>query len=140
MIRRPPRSTLFPYTTLFRSDLADLAAQAPRVVDDQPVGDGHLLARDELDLLRDAVLRDAEVRVGHVVDGVVVAVYDADVEVDEARVDGDDLLGVDLLVRVVLRGVGLGRGLRAELRGRRRGVLRGDRGPGGRRRLRRRGL
>src|SRR3712207_7826873 len=24
MIRRPPRSTLFPYTTLFRSDLADL--------------------------------------------------------------------------------------------------------------------
>src|SRR3712207_8124376 len=28
MIRRPPRSTLFPYTTLFRSDmLADLAAQ-----------------------------------------------------------------------------------------------------------------
>src|SRR3712207_7841626 len=24
MIRRPPRSTLFPYTTLFRSDLASL--------------------------------------------------------------------------------------------------------------------
>src|SRR3712207_7051265 len=24
MIRRPPRSTLFPYTTLFRSDLQDL--------------------------------------------------------------------------------------------------------------------
>src|SRR2546429_6775699 len=30
MIRRPPRSTLFPYTTLFRSQL--------RVVDDQEVG------------------------------------------------------------------------------------------------------
>src|SRR2546430_5943875 len=27
MIRRPPRSTLFPYTTLFRSDLIDLMAQ-----------------------------------------------------------------------------------------------------------------
>src|SRR3712207_6899122 len=26
MIRRPPRSTLFPYTTLFRSGLADIAA------------------------------------------------------------------------------------------------------------------
>src|SRR2546429_4634076 len=26
MIRRPPRSTLFPYTTLFRSDIAELAA------------------------------------------------------------------------------------------------------------------
>src|SRR2546425_6757805 len=29
MIRRPPRSTLFPYTTLFRSD--DLAVEAPPV-------------------------------------------------------------------------------------------------------------
>src|SRR4051812_49944914 len=26
MIRRPPRSTLFPYTTLFRSDLGHLAS------------------------------------------------------------------------------------------------------------------
>src|SRR2546422_5244508 len=26
MIRRPPRSTLFPYTTLFRSDIATLTA------------------------------------------------------------------------------------------------------------------
>src|SRR3712207_8792416 len=42
MIRRPPRSTLFPYTTLFRSDLAPgvelrleerLADPRPRVVD-----------------------------------------------------------------------------------------------------------
>src|SRR3712207_7025460 len=31
MIRRPPRSTLFPYTTLFRSDLAD--ALQPAVLD-----------------------------------------------------------------------------------------------------------
>src|SRR5436853_3367846 len=30
MIRRPPRSTLFPYTTLFRSDLPDaLLAERP---------------------------------------------------------------------------------------------------------------
>src|SRR3712207_9025896 len=27
MIRRPPRSTLFPYTTLFRSDMADRVTQ-----------------------------------------------------------------------------------------------------------------
>src|SRR5256886_13303029 len=40
MIRRPPRSTLFPYTTLFRSDadlgllsLADLHAAEARVVE-----------------------------------------------------------------------------------------------------------
>src|SRR5688572_32130187 len=29
MIRRPPRSTLFPYTTLFRSDPADLDQGPP---------------------------------------------------------------------------------------------------------------
>src|SRR5256885_6881134 len=29
MIRRPPRSTLFPYTTLFRSVLGQVAQQAP---------------------------------------------------------------------------------------------------------------
>src|SRR2546430_12655017 len=30
MIRRPPRSTLFPYTTLFRSQAHDLAVHAGR--------------------------------------------------------------------------------------------------------------
>src|SRR3712207_7108642 len=32
MIRRPPRSTLFPYTTLFRSGLANLEVTTTRVV------------------------------------------------------------------------------------------------------------
>src|SRR3712207_6923080 len=32
MIRRPPRSTLFPYTTLFRSVAAGLNDAAPQVV------------------------------------------------------------------------------------------------------------
>src|SRR5256885_17034617 len=31
MIRRPPRSTLFPYTTLFRSTYDDVAAAAQRI-------------------------------------------------------------------------------------------------------------
>src|SRR2546422_4214548 len=31
MLRRPPRSTLFPYTTLFRSTAAELGGLAPRV-------------------------------------------------------------------------------------------------------------
>src|SRR3712207_9242245 len=65
MIRRPPRSTLFPYTTLFRSHLPDQIAARPAeklfsrrvdepdlpdaVDDDDPVGD----QRDELtELLR----------------------------------------------------------------------------------------
>src|SRR5258708_25084379 len=38
MIRRPPRSTLFPYTTLFRSDLVRIGLMAD--VPDQPVGRG----------------------------------------------------------------------------------------------------
>src|SRR5687767_15433412 len=38
MIRRPPRSTLFPYTTLFRSDLEPLG-----VLDEGGVGGGRLL-------------------------------------------------------------------------------------------------
>src|SRR5437764_6947192 len=37
IIRRPPRSTLFPYTTLFRSRAA-LQARAGRVPGDAPVG------------------------------------------------------------------------------------------------------
>src|SRR2546422_8225577 len=31
MIRRPPRSTLFPYTTLFRSVFDDIAGQAEKM-------------------------------------------------------------------------------------------------------------
>src|SRR5258707_3993024 len=45
MIRRPPRSTLFPYTTLFRSDHTDadtvfpeIFRQAARKTDDTPFG------------------------------------------------------------------------------------------------------
>src|SRR5258706_13446047 len=54
MIRRPPRSTLFPYTTLFRSQIiVSVFAGTP--------ADGHgqhqvsgLLARQAFDLLRDS--------------------------------------------------------------------------------------
>src|SRR5256885_9243177 len=45
MIRRPPRSTLFPYTTLFRSDDALEAGLAVVVVDDR------LLEREEVEVL-----------------------------------------------------------------------------------------
>src|SRR5256884_10013865 len=33
MIRRPPRSTLFPYTTLFRSDVANVMASETKLFD-----------------------------------------------------------------------------------------------------------
>src|SRR3712207_7712682 len=40
MIRRPPRSTLFPYTTLFRSP-ARLHAEQPRPPPEPQLGRGH---------------------------------------------------------------------------------------------------
>src|SRR3712207_8915460 len=42
MIRRPPRSTLFPYTTLFRSDLEQHPLRGTRTDDERP------LARDRV--------------------------------------------------------------------------------------------
>src|SRR2546427_6146794 len=58
MIRRPPRSTLFPYTTLFRSDVwrdtitfaGDAQLAVARIVvrpSDLPVGEGQLVLRSE---------------------------------------------------------------------------------------------
>src|SRR5262245_64703543 len=45
MIRRPPRSTLFPYTTLFRSGeggAADARLRRPLRIEDRTVDDGHV--------------------------------------------------------------------------------------------------
>src|SRR2546422_3922949 len=49
MIRRPPRSTLFPYTTLFRSrGLVELLVQHPeRVVEDAVAGQGQRIGVQE---------------------------------------------------------------------------------------------
>src|SRR2546426_3924731 len=38
MIRRPPRSTLFPYTTLFRSELQQKRAAAEKALQELPAG------------------------------------------------------------------------------------------------------
>src|SRR3989441_626845 len=68
MIRRPPRSTLFPYTTLFRSPDGDLAPLHP---------DQHFRrAADQ----RDVVEREVkEIRSG---------IEGAEIAVQEQRVDG----------------------------------------------------
>src|SRR2546430_10699494 len=53
MIRRPPRSTLFPYTTLFRSDPPRVGENAacsdPQVIDHQARydDDGEVVERDQ---------------------------------------------------------------------------------------------
>src|SRR3712207_8638518 len=72
MIRRPPRSTLFPYTTLFRSGRAQQRGPEvlPQRADDLAVGEHHVGDAAELE---DAALlqpqqRDALVLVGEEVD------------------------------------------------------------------------
>src|SRR3712207_7954216 len=67
MIRRPPRSTLFPYTTLFRSELADLGVrlhvvEANRVVVRQRQRPGHRGGVDEQHLLPEVALQHQAVR------------------------------------------------------------------------------
>src|SRR5690554_7673112 len=52
-IRRPPRSTLFPYTTLFRSRGDDLIAFADLVAGDDGVGDVEVVGVDQRDELAD---------------------------------------------------------------------------------------
>src|SRR3712207_7742694 len=64
MIRRPPRSTLFPYTTLFRSELPALAVEAQRVAA-RAVAVGHQLERHGVDARGDVRGR---VHHGHVLE------------------------------------------------------------------------
>src|SRR2546430_14094872 len=79
MIRRPPRSTLFPYTTLFRSPVrhvtghADVSAQEPGVLerDSQAktaahAGPGRVGLVKAFEHVRQVLRRDARTRVGHV--------------------------------------------------------------------------
>src|SRR2546422_7924225 len=46
MIRRPPRSTLFPYTTLFRSGLQQIRRRVVRSIEDAGRKRAGLTARD----------------------------------------------------------------------------------------------
>src|SRR2546427_11428304 len=68
MIRRPPRSTLFPYTTLFRSGPGEqvgrqvlaLRDQGPDAARGLHGGGGHLLALEAGELARDAPVLAAD--------------------------------------------------------------------------------
>src|SRR5256885_16053062 len=71
MIRRPPRSTLFPYTTLFRSlaaatapVLAELGVVDPFLAPDAFV---RLALRDELERTTDSRVAGRPIRVGYLV-------------------------------------------------------------------------
>src|SRR3712207_7068293 len=54
MIRRPPRSTLFPYTTLFRSE--SVVAEIERDGGEALALPADVLAKDQLEVARDAAL------------------------------------------------------------------------------------
>src|SRR3712207_8811066 len=71
MIRRPPRSTLFPYTTLFRSDEEPGPGEAPLVLLVIPDDVAGVLAQPALDALAE-LLRPVDVDLLH----PVVAVGD----------------------------------------------------------------
>src|SRR2546430_13800192 len=85
MIRRPPRSTLFPYTTLFRSDQLD------RLVDD-------LFAFTKAEYLEQTLRRD-RLKLGPVmeqaVDGMRPQAREKGVEVTLDRPDDDSAIEGD---------------------------------------------
>src|SRR5256885_13390570 len=120
MIRRPPRSTLFPYTTLFRSD--DVRAEPAPAPDRHRILFGPLIRDGDLDVgIHMVLIGDVHVRTrGHVVadldrlvtDDVtaatdVAALTDADHDVvldrlarrhadREAHVGSDQRMGADV--------------------------------------------
>src|SRR3989441_12443088 len=67
MIRRPPRSTLFPYTTLFRSGLEDQVVGATRAVERGDVPRSRLRLEQRRQGLLRRGRREADVAVGQVV-------------------------------------------------------------------------
>src|SRR3712207_8178553 len=68
MIRQPPRSTLFPYTTLFRSGMAvaeRLERTAVDVARAARADDGRMARRDVPDARGEAVVRKERVHAAH---------------------------------------------------------------------------
>src|SRR3712207_7419369 len=65
MIRRPPRSTLFPYTTLFRSYCGRGKAQ-PRLCEDRSRGDEAATVRRRCNRERRAIRRGLDGEADHV--------------------------------------------------------------------------
>src|SRR3712207_1759925 len=101
MIRRPPRSTLFPYTTLFRSARADARADrvdALLVRDDRDLRAVAGLARDVLDL-DEAVGDLRHLELEELLDQLRVAAADDD---RRALGGGRDLLDDRLDARAVV--------------------------------------
>src|SRR3712207_9221748 len=83
MIRRPPRSTLFPYTTLFRSSFDKELAALVRDLEDTVADPGRAgVAAPQIGVGLRAFSYNVDGRIGHVVNPRLV-------EVSEETQDGD---------------------------------------------------
>src|SRR2546422_330387 len=89
MIRRPPRSTLFPYTTLFRSDGAQALDQIDRVGPDIIVLDLNMPGLDGYGVLSHLRSRPATADIPVI---VLTAKSDEDNEVRVFELGADDFL------------------------------------------------
>src|SRR2546422_10108327 len=101
MIRRPPRSTLFPYTTLFRSEIVALGLQGlPAAPAGEGPGPGEAVER-HFDVERGRPFRPAVPRNVHGTDG-----HDrAEVVADPLAVAGRRPAGGEVVVERILRDV-----------------------------------
>src|SRR5438034_9150562 len=84
MIRRPPRSTLFPYTTLFRSNVGDKYVLEEMLKSGATLGgaqSGHVIFRDGEATTGDGLLTALRVRAIMVRSGKTLAALIADLKV-----------------------------------------------------------
>src|SRR3712207_2184291 len=97
MIRRPPRSTLFPYTTLFRSLRGKNFPTGPRFPDMHEAYDKNL--RD----LADAIAEEKGIKVSHgVYVGVQGPTFETPAEYRMYRALGGDAVGMSTVPEVIV--------------------------------------
>src|SRR5258705_12964779 len=112
MIRRPPRSTLFPYTTLFRSRLRQALPPVPRLqLAEREPPEHHLVTEEREQRTRGVALEIPDLLKGHIQRAlprrVPVAIERHRGERLGERVQKTGWIAAHRLIAAVVRGVGL---------------------------------